>query len=340
MLRRGLLIALLLVLLASVTGVLAQEAAAADGSPSFGAVTLRGNFVLDPFLITVIGGGVNAASDLNMDCVGFVPADPTLTLTLSGDPTENLRIFAYSDADPVLVVQTPAGDILCNDDTGPLVVDPTITIASAEAGEYTLWLGAYDQNQLTPAFLVFTHSADITATRFDVSSLVQREPAGDVAINLASQLGAGVRTIAGAALSADFDPTAAPQTFDNASGGGGILALETDARGLQCAGYISGEPTLNVTVAADTPLLRVLFESTSDSTLVIVGPNGELFCNDDVDSGNLNPAITIPAPDEGIYAVFVGTFDPAAVNSGRLILSGSAAEAAAVLEAPSSSAGQ
>lgn len=339
MLRRGLIIVLLLALLVSVTGVLAQDAVP-EGEASFGAVTLRGNFVLDPFLITVIGGGVQAAADLSADCSGYVPENPTLTLTLTGDPTENLRIFAYSDSDPVLVVQVPSGEYVCNDDTGPQVVDPTIEIATAEAGDYQIWLGAFEQYQLSPAFLVFTHSANVTAAQFDLASLVQRDPPGELALNLTSQLSASLLEIAGAAFSAELDPAGEAQVFEDAAGGGGILAFETDARGFQCAGYIGGQPALNLTVPANTPLLAALFEATSDSTLVIVGPRGELYCNDDIVAGNLNPGIVIPSPEEGIYAIFIGAFDPAATNIGRLTIAGSAASESAVLEAPAPSAGQ
>lgn len=344
MLRRRWIIALLLTLLASGGAALAQDsapAAGASGAPnSFGTVTLSGNFVLDPFLITVIGGGAESAAGLSVNCAGYVPANPTLTLTLTSDSADGLRIFTYSDADPVLVVQLPSGEFICNDDTGPLIVDPTIELPSAEAGDYRIWLGAYEQHQLSPAFLVITHAAEVTAARFELSSLVRRAPAGEVALNLSAQLSAGLRTIAGAALSTTLDATADPQVFEDVSGGGGILAFETDTRGLHCAGYVSGQPTLNITVAANTPLLQVAFESTSDSTLVIVSPTGRLYCNDDASAGNLNPALTIPAPEEGIYAVFAGTFDPATVNTGRLIISGTAEIDEAILESPALSIGQ
>lgn len=340
MLRNGLMIALLLALLAGGGAALAQDAAPSGAPATFGTVTLNGNFVLDPFLITVVGGGADPAADLGVNCAGYVPPNPTLTLTLRDGPTEGLRIFAYSDADPILVVQLPSGEFVCNDDTGPLVVDPTVEIPSAEAGDYHIWLGAYEQYQLSPAFLVITHSETVTAARFALASLVQRAPAGDVALNLGAQLSAGLRTVAGAALSTTLDPTAAPQVFEDASGGGGILAFETDTRGLHCAGYVSGQPTLNVTVPANTPLLQVVFESTSDSTLVVVSPTGRLYCNDDASTGNLNPALYIPAPEEGIYAVFVGTFDPATLNTGRLIIAGSTEIDEAVLESPAPSGGQ
>jgi hypothetical protein len=344
MLRKGWFVVLLLVLLVSAGNLAAQEetptSVQPDGTPTFGAITLRGNFVLDPFVLSVIGGGVFPASDLNADCSGFVPPNPTISLTLTGDPTENLRLFTYSDSDPVLVVKTPSGEFLCNDDTSSLVVDPSVEIASAEAGTYAIWVGAFAQNQLVPAFLVATHTGDVSAAQFDVGALVDRLPPGELDAEFASMLSAGLRTVAGAALTTTLDPEADPQVFEDVMGGGGILAFETDERGFQCAGYVNGQPTLNVTVPEGAPALTALFEATMDTTLVIVGPKGELYCNDDVIAGNLNPGIVIPTPEPGLYAVMVGTFDPATTANGRLLVAGSADVAQAVLEVATPAAGQ
>jgi hypothetical protein len=335
---------LLLALLVSAGSLAAQEevptAVQPDGAPTFGAITLRGNFVLDPFVMSVIGGGLFPASDLSPTCEGFVPPNPTISLTLSGEPTQNLRFFTYSDNDPVLVVRTPSGAFVCNDDANARLVDPSVEIETAEPGEYDIWVGAYAQNQLVAAFLVVTHAADVTAAAFDVGTLVDREPPGELDANFAAMLSAGLRTVTGAEQTTSLDPAAPPQVFENVVGGGGILAFEADSRGYQCAGYVSGQPTLNVTVPEGVPALTTLFEATMDSTLVIVGPSGELYCNDDVISGNLNPGVIIATPDPGLYAVFVGSFDPATAATGRLLVAGSADVAHAVLEAAAPAAGQ
>lgn len=344
MLRKGWLVALLLVLLVSAGSLAAQDAAPTavqpDGAPTFGAITLRGNFVLDPFVVSVIGGGQFPASDLSADCSGYVPANPSLTVTLNGDPTDNLRVFTYSDNDPVLVVKTPSGEFLCSDDTNARVVDPTVEIASADPGTYAIWLGAYAENQLVPAFLVLTHSADVTASLFDIATLVDRAPVGNLDANLTAQLDAGLRQTTGAALTATLDPEGDPQAFDDASGGGQILAFQTDARGFQCAGYVGAQPTLNLTVPDGAPAVAALFESTVDSTLVIVGPDGRVFCNDDAQAGNLNPAIILANPPAGNYAVYVGAFDPAIIATGRLLVAGTGNVQQAILAAATPEAGQ
>lgn len=344
MLRKAWLATLLLALLVGAGSVAAQATAPTavqpDGTPTFGAITLQGNFVLDPFVVSVIGGGVFPASDLSAACEGYVPPNPTLGVTLNGDATENLRIFTYSDNDPVLVVRTPSGEFLCGDDTNARVVDATVEIASAEAGDYAIWVGAYGPNQLVPAFLVLTHAADVTASLFDVGTLVDRAAPGNLEANLMAQLDAGLRQTTGAALTATLDPAAAPQTFDNVSGGGGILAFQTDARGFQCAGYLSAQPTLNLTVPEGAPALAALFESTADSTLLIVGPDGQIYCNDDVLPGNLNPAIILANPAAGTYAIYIGAFDPATTAGGRLLIAGTGDVEQAILAVATPAAGQ
>jgi serine protease Do len=344
MLRKGWLLVLLLALLVSAGSLAAQDAAPTavqpDGAPTFGAITLRGNFVLDPFVMSVIGGGLFPAADLSVDCVGYVPANPTLSLTLTGDPTENLRLFTYSDNDTVLVVRLPSGEFACNDDASALLIDSSVSIATAEPGVYSVWVGSYAENQLVSAFFVASHAADANAATFDVASLVDRQPPGEIDANLSSQLSAGLRTVTGAAITTSLDPAGEPQLFEDVVGGGGILAFEVDSRGFQCAGYVNGQPTLDVTVPEGAPALTVLFEATMDTTLVIVGPQGELYCNDDVIGGNLNPGVVIPSPEPGLYAVNVGTFDPAATATGRLLIAGSEEVAHAVLSVAPSGAGQ
>lgn len=88
-------------------------------------------------------------------------------------------------------------------------------------------------------------------------------------------------------------------------------ALATsDVAGNSCVGNIPMAPQHTVTVAAAIPFLRILVSGTEDSTLVVRGPNGQFYCNDDSgDPGNgFNPVVEITAAAPGSYDVFVGAF--------------------------------
>lgn len=73
----------------------------------------------------------------------------------------------------------------------------------------------------------------------------------------------------------------------------------------RCAGHISEtEPAFRVRILRDsTPTFRI--ESGGDSVLAIVGPRGEVHCNDD--HNGLNSLIAEPI-SAGVWEVYVGTY--------------------------------
>ena len=100
-------------------------------------------------------------------------------------------------------------------------------------------------------------------------------------------------------LGAGFTPD--PQTGHGQTGG----STQASRFGPQCAGMIHDTPdhTLKVTSALD---LRFSVDSTTDSTLVVVGPAG-VFCDDD--GGDQLDARIEARLTPGDYAVYVGHID-------------------------------
>ena len=94
--------------------LLAAAAMAQDNSspPSPGApaalvaVSPPADFSLDPFFVSLQGGGHVDAGILDKACSGYVPTTPSVAFDYQGDG-DQLRTFFYSDGDPVLVVQNP-----------------------------------------------------------------------------------------------------------------------------------------------------------------------------------------------------------------------------------------
>ena len=136
-------------------------------------------FPLDPFLVTAQGGGPVAASTLAKDCIGYVPAKPTVTVDYKGK-ADLLKAFFYSDGDTTLVVQTPDGKYVCGDDTNRLVLDPTVEIKKPAQGRYNVWVGSAAAKDLVPGFLVFTARADMDASKLALGGLVKRPAAPEL----------------------------------------------------------------------------------------------------------------------------------------------------------------
>lgn len=86
-------------------------------------------------------------------------------------------------------------------------------------------------------------------------------------------------------------------------------------------GMIPARPdvVLNWKEDATVDALRIFFMSTGDPTLVVVAPDGSLLCNDDLNPLMLDPYIEIPQPQEGRYAIYVGSYEGNAHVPGFLV---------------------
>lgn len=109
-------------------------------------------------------------------------------------------------------------------------------------------------------------------------------------------------------LNTGFTPD--PVTVQMSSGGSNdASALNNQQHAGDCLGMVATAPDvrLNYTAGNTYPLI-ISAHADGDTTLVINGPNGEWYCNDDRASGDLNPAVNIPHPASGQYDIWVGTY--------------------------------
>lgn len=74
-----------------------------------------------------------------------------------------------------------------------------------------------------------------------------------------------------------------------------------------CSGYITNAPDFRLNWSGKGSLnLKISVVSNSDTTLVVNGPNGEWYCDDD--SGDeTNPLVTLGAA-AGRYEIWIGTY--------------------------------
>jgi hypothetical protein len=97
-----------------------------------------------------------------------------------------------------------------------------------------------------------------------------------------------------------------------------------------CSGLISARPQLFFSLAEGAESLSVMFEAADaepvDTTLVVVGPEAQVYCADDSAEGaNLNPLLTLENPAPGPYAVLVGRVGAANAITGTVTAAADAA---------------
>jgi hypothetical protein len=98
-----------------------------------------------------------------------------------------------------------------------------------------------------------------------------------------------------------------------------------DAQGLSssCRGFITSAPDVRLNFSAGSLPLVLSVAANADTTLVVNGPDGSWYCDDDSGVNGLNPSLRFSNPQSGRYEIWVGTYrsgysQPAQLNISEL----------------------
>lgn len=262
-----------------------------EADPLYALAELEAGFEPDPFTVDVVAGGPTPNPVEGPDCVGYIEAaQPDVALDYTAAEGVDLGIGVAGDGDTALLVRTPAGDWLCNDDADGL--DPRVAVRAPESGRYAVWVATYSQSP-------------IEATLFLTGALPSEREAALPDLE-ADPLYGDVR------LQSGFSPD--PNTVELLAGGPARNPVEGD----ECVGYLDRrQPAVTVTYEASAVWdLAFVARSESDTALLVRGPDGAWRCSDDAEGAD--PRVEVAAPASGAYHVWVATFeeDPAPATLG------------------------
>ncbi|WP_306015037.1 hypothetical protein [Oceanicaulis sp. MMSF_3324] len=248
---------------------------------------LRSGFRNDPYEIEVVAGGGARLESLGDMCYGYAGEAADLALSYRARSLP-LYIAMESERDGVLAVQTPSGEMLCNDDAVGL--NPGLHIDSPESGEYLIWAGLLGDRGATDAGVL------------SISEIGYQGVDRRLDLTATPRFGAGV-------LRAGFLPD--PSVIEVEAGGPiqAGMAVEDGVTAIgYCTGDITREPTYELTYEAggNAPLF-ISAISDDDTTLVVNGPDGAWMCDDDGGMG-VNPLLTVENAPSGVYDIYVGRF--------------------------------
>lgn len=118
--------------------------------PSFGTVTLKTGFVPGPFTKELQAGGPIETREGGVRA--YISKDPELIFhyTAGKDP---LKIYAESNSDTTLLIRTPDGKWVANDDGLGTGLNPLIRFDRPLSGRYVIWVGTYRSINRVPAVL-------------------------------------------------------------------------------------------------------------------------------------------------------------------------------------------
>ncbi|WGM30476.1 peptidase [Brevundimonas sp. NIBR11] len=268
---------------------------------TFGSVSLSSGFTPDPYRVDMYSGGDVDATTIADGCVGMVARAPDFQLTYNAGSLP-LIFGVTSENDTTLVINGPNGRWYCDDDSGD-GTNPLMSIPEPQSGVYDVFVGAYGGNGAAAQLYVTELNSNASG-------------GGDSQSNYAGAVdpfeAANYGTVT---LSAGFTPD---PTRINMRAGGSIDAQNIASH---CRGFVTRAPDVELSYSAGSLPLILSVDSSSDTTLVVNGPDGRWYCDDDGGNGSLNPALHITNPMSGTYDIWVGTYSAGQSQPARLDIS-------------------
>lgn len=321
--KASLLLLVLAVILLLPTALVSAQATPTgldpNAAPNYGGAQIPAALFdfIDPFITTIVSGGtVDLAANAGTGCNGFGTSAPDYLFEIQ-DPFSVLRVMFIAEGDSTLAILQPNNTFLCNDDGVGL--SPIVDIPNPAAGIYAIWVGSFASDTYNAGYLLITPDATLlpgnmslplltnSAGTVNVSPAVTVEPVVGQSVNTTPVVGGTV------SLSAGFTP----DPFTTSVTSGGSVDVNALNLGQDCRGFVQQQPSLILNWSGTANNLRIFFNSAGDSTLVIVGPNNQVYCNDDF-PGSLDPLVDISNPAPGTYSIFVGSFSSSGADAGTL----------------------
>ncbi|WP_269514145.1 peptidase [Brevundimonas subvibrioides] len=291
----------------------------ASATATYGEVYLDSGFDEDPYRVSVTSGGSIDASEIASGCTGMVARAPDFQLTYDAGGLP-LTFGVNGEVDTTLVINGPDGRWTCDDDSGG-GTDPEITYSRPQSGTYDVWVGAFGGDSGSAELFVTELGSDYgRSNNYGDNDSYDRgngrrddDRRNDFYDNDNRNNG---RNADYGSTYPDSSATAAYGEIDLSSGfrgdpytvsvlaGGSIDASTVDD---SCAGRIASAPDFQITYDAGSLPLTIGATSNGDVTLVVNGPDGQWYCDDD--SGGSNDAeLTFRRPQSGVYDIWVGSY--------------------------------
>lgn len=269
-----------LAILPLTVGMAAAQSLSAPAT--YGSRSLTSGFAPDPHTVNLTAGGSIQASSVASGCSGMIANAPDFELNYTAGSLP-LIFRTASGADTTLVINGPNGSWYCDDDSGG-GLNAEVRFGSPASGVYDVWVGSFSGG-MEPATLQISElggggaPAPVSGGRPD-SSLTA--------------------TYGSTRLPTGFTPD--PYTVNIVAGG----SIEASSVGSGCAGMVASAPDFELTYTAGNLPLIFRTVSSGDTTLVINGPNGSWYCDDDSAAEGLNAEVRFNSPQNGVYDVWVG----------------------------------
>lgn len=274
---------------------------------TFGSVSLSSGFTPDPYRVDMYSGGDVDATTVAQGCVGMVARAPDFELNYSAGSLP-LIFGVTSENDTTLVINGPDGRWFCDDDSGD-GTNPLMSIQDPQSGIYDVFVGAFGGNGAAAQLYVTELNGNAHG---DGETAYDRRDDGNHAGAVDPFEDANYGSLE---LRSGFSPD--PQVISLRAGGG----VNAENVASNCRGYVSRAPDLELSYTAGGLPLILSVDSGEDTTLVVNGPDGNWYCDDDGGVSGTNPALRFERPTSGTYDIWVGAYGSGMSRPARLHVS-------------------
>lgn len=258
----------------------AAQAQDTSATATYGSVRLNSGFTPDPHEVSLTAGGSIDASTIGSPCTGSIARAPDYELTYTSGSLP-LYIYATASSDTTLVVNGPDGQWYCDDDSNG-GTNPQVTFNTPRSGTYDIWVGTFGGGTAA-AVLHITEVAGSSPTTGGYPNTSATATFGEVSLN------------------SGFTPD--PHRVSLTAGG----TIQASVVSSSCQGSIATAPDYQITYTAGALPLAIKTEASTDTTLVVNGPDGQWYCDDD-SGGGTNAQVYFAKPASGAYDIWVGTY--------------------------------
>lgn len=110
-----------------------------------------------------------------------------------------------------------------------------------------------------------------------------------------------------------------PDPYSRSITAGGNIAVGP-CLGNGWVGYVTRRPDFDLYWHGSTARLSIVVDTAADSILLVNGPDGTWYFNDDLSQSDRRSVVTIERPQEGLYDIWIGSYDGSRRNPGRLYI--------------------
>jgi hypothetical protein len=273
---------------------------------TYGSISLSSGFTPDPYRVDMYSGGDVDATTIANGCVGMVARSPDFEVSYSAGSLP-LIFGVTSENDTTLVINGPDGRWYCDDDSGD-GANPLMSIPNPQSGTYDVFVGAYGGNGASAQLYMTELNGNAYGDGATNHNSNNNNYAGAVDPFEAANYGR-------IELRAGFTPD--PQVISLRAGG----SVNAENIASNCRGYVSRAPDVELSYTAGSLPLILSVDSGSDTTLIVNGPDGNWYCDDDSGVNGTNPALRFNSPLTGTYDIWVGTYSSGMSQSSSLNIS-------------------